>query len=184
MKIIGNTSDPALITKLEEIHATACKKLADAGLLYTNVMDLTVKLNDKMRSRAGCAHCTKNLIELNFRLLRDKLGEFECTYLHELAHLASYYKYGSAGLGHGSLWASVMNVLGLPAERCHSMDTSALVHRRIKKHAYVCVNMDCSREEPYLLTTRKHNKVRGGYLSIACRQCSGSLAYDKSKGEK
>ena len=71
---------------------------------------------------AGRAYLTTNHIQLNAVLLIENSEEFLSTVIgHELAHLVAYALYRESG--HGAKWAKCMEMIGLPAKRCHNMDT-------------------------------------------------------------
>lgn len=81
---------------------------------------------------AGVAYCGRNLISFSPTLLRENADTFlQQATGHEVAHLATYAKYGRVR-PHGDEWGRIMWCLGLPASRCHNYDTSnvpALVGR-------------------------------------------------------
>ena len=174
---------------IEAAHAKALPIIVEK---YPQILErfkfLKVSLSEGMRTRGGEARIGRgglytNCLEIrmNARLHEENLGEVEKTYLHELAHVVSVLAFGTTeGTGHGFRWASVMEAFGLPAERCHRMDTSALEATPVR-FIYRC--QKCPKE--YKLTRHKQKKhlrsLEAGSRGYTCR-CGGDLSLTDSTG--
>ena len=160
------TSDYKMINEIKELHAKAVAILPEI-----NDVELTVKLNSRMRTRGGTAatnrYAKSAVIELNYRLHKDNPEQVENTYLHELAHVIATIRYNKQ-CGHGYLWKNVMSQLGANDERCHTMDTSAYKNKT-NRIAYEC---GC---QTHNITKQKHNKIIRGFSSYRCKSCKQEL---------
>ena len=84
-----------------------------------------------MGRTAGWAYYVENKIEFNSVLLvENEKDMLEDTVVHEIAHLISWQVYGREGRGHGWMWKSVMNRLGVEPTRCHDYDTTMVAQGR------------------------------------------------------
>ncbi len=93
-----------------------CARLWDVPALSAGVF---VVFSDRLRSSLGRTSPTSGRIVLSSVLLaerRDQLSEVLC---HELAHLATYQRYGSAARAHGPEWSALVARAGYSA--CASM---------------------------------------------------------------
>ncbi len=121
---------------------------------------------------------------LNFNpiLLRENRERFiERTVAHELAHWVVYKRWveqwdhnkgrWTGPRAHGRQWAAVMRTFGVPADRCHSYDTTNARVRRVQrgfKYSCKCRTAD--------FTIVRHNKVRRGQ-TYTCTLCNTKLVY-------
>jgi SprT protein len=88
---------------------------------------------------------------------------------HEVAHYVQFQQYGYCK-AHGREWKFIMrNVMRIPADRCHSYDTSVTKTKKQTKHIYGC---GCGKE--FKLSTTLHNKILRGSNRI-CGTCRGRL---------
>lgn len=129
------------------------------------LLDSTIIIDPRMRTRAGTANFSRNTIKLNQALLTRHPEHIEQTFAHELAHLIAYALYGHLGRGHGRFWQSVMRQLGFTPDRTHDMDCSGLE----RKHKPVAVaKCGCQLHQ---LKRRKFNKIMRGarYRCLSCR---------------
>ena len=128
----------------------------------------TIKLDLRGRC-AGQAWSRKNLIRLNRYLLDIEYDVMiKQTIPHEIAHLVINALYGRGNVrSHGKEWQQVMSVLGIPADRCHSM---AAIPARVthRPHLYIC---GCRYHQ---LTNRTHNTVLAGNSRI-CTKCRETI---------
>lgn len=87
--------------------------------------EVEVLWNSRMRSTAGRAFLggTNPRIELNARLNEFGENEIERTFLHEMAHLIAFARFGKrGGAGHGRAWQQACAELGIAGEpRCHQL---------------------------------------------------------------
>jgi predicted SprT family Zn-dependent metalloprotease len=179
-------NDPALIAKMTDLVDIGIKRMQGHINETTEKLlrCMTIDLNPRMRSTAGRAWTSKHKIQMNWRLLKDKPADFESTFMHELAHMISVYQHGwTLGGGHGAKWQRVMELLGYPPERCHSLDVSALKQKRTK-YLYRCVNANCKRHTSlYSLSSQRHVKnikfMARGYLNglYRCSACGKEIEY-------
>lgn len=95
---------------------------------------------------------------------------------HEVAHYIQFEHYGYYNnKPHGRQWKFVMvQVMGIPAIRCHEYDLGETKTRQFKKVVYVC---DC---QEFSVTLKLHNKMQHmigliGKSGRFCRNCKGSL---------
>lgn len=92
---------------------------------------------------------------------------------HELAHAYAHYyfriKLGRHIKPHGPAWASVMNFLGLKAERCHTYDTDGIGRNTRPYSGFCCHTIK--------ITRRMFNKVQatGQNCPYYCRKCRKRL---------
>jgi SprT protein len=117
---------------------------------------------------AGYALIRENAIRLNLHLISTHRDDMiNNTLPHEIAHIVTYQIYPSA-TAHGRHWASVMWVLGLPADRCHTYETKAA---RVRKREY---HYECGCPEGHLVTKTIHNRIQQGRM-YTCRKCHTRL---------
>lgn len=120
---------------------------------------------------AGQALQRDNCIRVNATLFRENVEHYlRQTVGHELAHLICWHIHGSRVRPHGPEWRHVMEVLGLPALRCHSYDTARSRGRRmLPTFPYQC---RCRIRQ---MTIIRHRRMlrRPGYYS--CIQCGEKL---------
>lgn len=97
---------------------------------------------------------------------------------HEVAHYVTRHVFGKVQT-HGREWASVMNLIGIPADRCHTFSLEGVKTRKVEKpYHYTC---GCSERE-HTLTKLRHNKcqsnlIRCGKTAFSCRTCGKSIVY-------
>lgn len=86
-------------------------------------------------------------VAFNPVLLMENVEDFlESTVPHEVAHLATELVYphahrrtfGTKRQPHGPHWASIMNLLGADAKRCHTYDTTNAKVKRSTSYEYKC----------------------------------------------
>lgn len=127
-----------------------------------------VRWNPRMRSTAGTALASKNLITLNPRLCALGEAEVDRTLRHELAHLLAQYRAGRRHIApHGKEWLKACADLGIPDEkRCHTLP---LPRRELTaRHFYRCpaCTVEIRRVRPFGRKTacldccRRHNRGR------------------------
>ncbi|OED40803.1 hypothetical protein ACH42_15650 [Endozoicomonas sp. (ex Bugula neritina AB1)] len=120
---------------------------------------------------AGQALPGKCQLRFNPILLRENRDHFvKQTIAHEVAHLLAHELFGPRVQAHGKEWQAIMiNVFGLPADRCHTYDT----RRSSKRHwLYQCM---CE-GKTIPLSTIRHNRVHKGTVYL-CNQCRGPLQF-------
>lgn len=112
---------------------------------------------------AGMAYYDRQHVQLNAVLLTENGQAFiDSTVGHEVAHLASWRKYGPAGRGHGEHWKTCMRIIGQEPRRTHQYDVT---NSRVGKvFPYKCA---C---KTYQLSARRHRRaVLGGYTCLHCK---------------
>ena len=147
-----------LKTKLKRIEEKANAYKKEYGLSFVLLFDLggaaagqVTMYKDANRPRT--LRLNKAYIDNNYE---DIIGQ---TLPHEVAHLLAWDKYGRASKGHGGAWKEMMAKLGVPAERTHKMDASA-----VYKNTLYC---DCT---AHPVSTRMYNSVARG-KGRRCRKC-------------
>lgn len=123
---------------------------------------------------AGRAYCGRRHVQFNPVLLVENVQPFLTdTIPHELAHLVAYELYGGSIEPHGSEWARIMTqVFGIPANRCHQLDTSRSVVADVL-YRYACRCPGRTHE----LTVRRHNTMQKGGAYYVCKDCGARLRY-------
>jgi predicted SprT family Zn-dependent metalloprotease len=106
------------------------------------------------------------VVELNPHLYaRCSDWEQEKNAKHEAAHVIVWHQLGGKCGKHGREWRVVMVALGVPVERCHSVDTTGLKRRQRRWR------VTCSRcGGPFgVMSTQRLNKLRRAIsLRAAC----------------
>lgn len=127
------------------------------------------------------------LIRINTQLLHDNWEEMlNVTVPHEVAHCVVSQLWGNTTTkgfrvrGHGPQWQYIMNLLGLPAKRCHSMDTTKVRNHK-RNYRYACGGLFC---KPHNLTLTRHNKIQKKGAEYTCTTCGGRIRRATYMGEK
>jgi SprT protein len=120
---------------------------------------------------AGTANSSKNLIRINYVLLKENTEHFiKQTLGHEYAHLITDNLWLSDLISkptaHGREWKKVMRQLGLPPDRCHSYDTTNSSTKKQRRWKYTC---GCT-GRPHMISTTIHNRIKGG-RKYRCQRC-------------
>jgi len=88
---------------------------------------------------------------------------------HEVAHNIQFHLYPRSK-GHGYEWKSIMTrVMRIPADRCHSYDTSVTKTKKQGTHTYTC---GCN--TIFNLSTTLHNKILKGQ-NRRCLKCHSRI---------
>lgn len=124
-------------------------------------------------SCGGKAEYLANKVMVNFALYKENKNEYLMqTVGHEVAHLATFQRYGLQRIvanAHGDEWKSVMSALGLPPNRCHSYDVSNVKQNRARnRYLY-----NCSCAKPLYLTVIQHKKSD----KFVCNTCRARLKF-------
>ena len=149
---LASGRDLELETRARNILSTTA-----ASLLAATVR---VEWNSRMRSAAGRADYSEQLVALNPRLQEHGADEIDRTLRHELAHLLAQARAGRRRISpHGLEWRTACSDLGIPNEaRCHTLPLP--VHRRTARYLYRCPK--CSRDFPRVRRIRRR---------LACLDC-------------
>lgn len=136
---------------------------------------------EREKSRGGyCKYLAKEL-GFNTLLAENNKDHFLATTVpHEVAHWIDRELYGfvktPAGkiIRHGKTWKRIMvNVFRIPANRCHTYDTSMIKKRtRVVSRGFV---YGCGCGKTYNLTSVRHNKIVKGKAWYHCTSCKGKL---------
>ena len=116
---------------------------------------------------AGLAYLSQNLINYNLELASRDINEFlKKICYHESAHIIAHLYCGPNIRPHGNEWKWVMReVFYIPAERCHSIDTSGCRARKTYLHVYNCA---CGQE---ILVGTKHHRVIQANGTVFHKRC-------------
>ena len=149
-------SPPSALPDLQEtarelLRAIGCTRLAKV---------VRVHWHTRLRTTAGQAYYTQNLVRMNPRLLPFGMEEVDKTLRHELAHLVARERAGRRRIEpHGPEWRQACRDLGLADEkRCHDLPLPR-TRQRIR-HRYRCPH--CRRE---------YDRVRPFRRTVACMDC-------------
>ena len=157
-------------------NVAVCRKAVEGKLkecieIIQRKLNITVPMPEVdymgVTGRVGAkAIGTSNKILINMGLMVNNLDEYVRTTIpHEFAHLVTRRIYGYSGIqSHGAEWARIMNILGLPATRCHSYDVSVVT----ETFSYEC---NC---KTHKVSKTLHNKMLRG-KTYTCRGCRGAL---------
>jgi SprT protein len=128
--------------------------------------DLAGRAAGMYRVRRG-----ERLIRYNpYIFANDFAGNLATTVPHEVAHYVVEVVHGQETVRpHGPEWRAVMAALGADPGRTHAYDLSGVPIRTQRRHPYRCA---CTTHH---LTTRRHNRVRGGTTRYRCRRCGQEL---------
>jgi len=104
--------------------------------------------------------------------------QLNVTVPHEVAHYVTHHVFGSSVQAHGREWASVMRVIGLKPDRCHTFSLEGVKTRQVE-HPF---HYDCGCGAEHHLTKQKHSKcqsnvIRYGKTGYSCRKCRKPLVY-------
>ena len=129
---------------------------------------------DLKGGRAGTANSSKNLIRINYVLLKENIEHYiKQTLGHEYAHLITdnlwLSNLISKPTAHGREWKKVMRRLRLRPDRCHSYDTSNAGGKKQRQWKYYC---KCPK--PMTVSTTIHNKIRKG-RKYRCNKCKTQI---------
>lgn len=107
--------------------------------------------------------------------------QLNVTVPHEVAHYVTHHVYGNVS-AHGWQWASVMRVIGLPPERCHSFSLEGVKTRKVETPYHYSCGCGCKYENEHFFTRSKHIKAQDnvtthGKTGYRCRLCSKPLTY-------
>lgn len=104
--------------------------------------------------------------------------QLNITLPHELAHHVTDFIHGVGRhiKDHGWQWARTMGWLGLPAVRCHRMDSEGIVQRHERPYSYKC---GCG--TPHLLTARLHLRIQRDGRTRICKRCHAKIVYEGIK---
>jgi len=129
--------------------------------------ELKIRINWRMRSRAGLCRPGEDIIELNPNLLKDE-KIMEEVFLHELCHLSVSRRWPRAQ-AHGEKWKKLMVLCGLKPKRCHELTP-------LKRHLHRRWELQCACQAHHV-TTLILNRIKRG-ARYKCRHC-GSLLKEK-----
>ncbi len=117
------------------------------------------------------------LISINPDYFKNHYDEqLNVTVPHEVAHYVTHHVFGNVQ-AHGWQWASVMRVIGLPPDRCHTFSLEGVKTRRVAKpYYYVCGCIT------HYFTKLKHSRAQSnisisGKSGYTCRRCRKPLTY-------
>ncbi len=103
--------------------------------------------------------------------------QLNVTVPHEVAHYVVHHVFGNVQT-HGREWASVMRVIGLPPDRCHTFSVEGVKTRQVAKPFHYgcgCVT--------HHFTKLKHSRAQSnvtiyGKTGYSCRKCGKRLVYE------
>lgn len=123
-------------------------------------------------STAAWAKTLQYQVNINPILVMENLDEYLNVIIgHEVSHIVSDRVYGQDTQDHGPEWASVMAILGLPPDRCHTLDTTR-ARRKMKTFKYQC---GCAVDNIHHVSTRANRLVRIDKREFNCLRCNTAL---------
>ena len=130
---------------------------------------------------AGRACCLKWKIKLNrFLIESDTEDMINQTLPHEIAHLITFARNPRAS-AHGFEWRMVMMLFGIPADRCHQMDTTNAGRNKSTKQRRWIYSCKCREHK---ITTVRHKRALKNLASIGrtgyhCKYCKVNIVQGK-----
>lgn len=172
-KMAYDVQDQEMFSLIESYHnkamASFMEKLGDRlteSQKKTLACPVRVTLSNSLRTSGGNARMGM-FITLNYRLMKQNMGDLEWIYAHELAHIICQRLYPREK-GHGRTWKSVNSLLGFTPTRTHRLNTEGLAPKT-KTYVYHCGCMT------HTVSARKHSMMQSGRSRI-CKRCRGTLA--------
>jgi len=132
-------------------------------------------------NRAGTANSGRNIIEINYVLLKENVEHFvKQTVGHEFAHILTGKLYSLRRIekptAHGRDWKRIMRHLGLRPNRCHSYDTANAGGKKQRQWKYYC---GCPNPSQTISTTI-HNRIKKG-RTYRCNKCKITLTRKRAR---
>ena len=139
------------------------------------VGQIKIEWNDRFTRRMGDASYRNMTVRFSLPLWPHASEEARTqTIVHEACHIIARHEFGRGIQAHGCEWRKVMARAGyLNAERCHSVDRSAVVHR----HEWKC---SC---QTYQIGKQIHRKMLAGQRRY-CRKCKTYLVQPHETPER
>jgi SprT protein len=167
-------SDPKYIAALNRVQE--CFNILNSKTGY----NLALESSDPLiffsgSTTGGYVHPSKygNRVFLNWVLFNENPDHyFSTTIPHEVAHLFQR-KANQFDRSHGPTWKRMMSLIGLPAIRCHRMDTTNATRGRVARNFQVKCNC-----QTHNVTANIYSKIVGGQKRI-CRKCRGQVRTQK-----
>lgn len=131
-----------------------------------NVRECKVIFNHRMKTAAGRAFTTKNIIHLNPKLLEHGEEEFMNTFAHELAHLIDFKLNGRSS--HGWRFQRIMRSLGYQPTRTHDLPWEINRHRVVCRATCKCVG------KSFEIKPRRYRAIMRGTV-YRCNVCYSPL---------
>lgn len=109
----------------------------EASLLRSLIDSIELRENGYPKSRAGLFFYRSGIMELHSEILKPgREQDRNSTTLHELAHAVAFFT--SNHKGHGGPWIYIMDLMGLPPIRCHTLAYLDFDRRRGQVRKYKC----------------------------------------------
>ena len=154
---------------IDRIINETCETLGVPELVNLLYVDFNNRYTNKLgsaqpRYNAVSRHLESALIQFSTQLwkLATEKQRHEVV-VHETCHVVNNYLNGRYVKGHGREWAALMNRCGLPANRCHTVDRSALRQNRKRHH------IQCHCPNGIYVTSNIITKIANGQR----RRCNG-----------
>jgi len=146
--------------------AAIARRCADAWEMPDLPRQVSFGYNSRLRTTLGRAVLEDRRVELNTRLLIEHPEELITTFVHELAHVAVYIRYGRVA-PHGFEFRTLMCAVGLSPAATHDLPVAHLKRRR-PRYLYLHRCSDCG----YSFITRSVRR------NIYCRACGPDMTWD------
>jgi predicted SprT family Zn-dependent metalloprotease len=97
--------------------------------------------------------------------------EQRITVIHEVCHVIAWYQRGKRQ-GHNWYWGHLMNLCGLPAERCHCVPRPDHLKRKRKRKPKQIVYCDCGERT---IGPTRYKRMVSGQTTYTCTICNGPI---------
>ena len=140
------------------------------GEPYQELLECTVNISKRAKTRAGIAYISDRKIVLNAALLKPgREKDRDDTFLHECAHILADLYHGYP-CKHGKLWKEMMELLSQKPETRHNLTY-------LSREAHAVTIWKCTRcNQKYHFVRRPRRKINNSY----CRYCGPKLGVLKS----
>ena len=160
----------------EEVVRRAHSFIVAASEIFNIKLPLPAIKFDLSGRSAGMFRLQNGRAEIRFNpwiFARWYEEHLDHTVPHEVAHYVVSRLYrGRRIRPHGAEWRAVMHAFGVPPRvTCSHLpeDIADLPQRQMRRYDYSC---DCTSHQ---LSAVRHNRIRRGQATYACRHCGGAL---------
>lgn len=138
-KILIPMSRIATSTALDKsrIHSTV-HRLCELWGIEQIENEIQVEFSTRMTRSLGRTQPHKRVIRLNSKLCSSLSGYLEEVLCHELAHIATVYKYGGSPLPHGKEWQSLVRMAGYEPSVRMQIDSDFPPKNHLKRFRHQC----------------------------------------------
>lgn len=150
--------------------------IVKAERYYNAIIPRPVNIIFKRNGRvAGHSHYAKRELMFQLDLAEANREDFmQHTVPHEIAHWVQDWRYTNTK-PHGIEWKRIMwYIYNIPADRCHTYDTSVTKVRQRRKQQRFEYSCKCM---SHMISQTIHNKIQKGY-SYTCKGCKTRIYFN------